>query len=331
MPTENPPVSRRRVNAGTFLVVLNGLMLIASALAKLAHVPPVVEELGAMGFAGGRLTFIAILEMVSALLFLVPSTRSAGLLLVSSFLGGAIATHLQHAKPILQPSVVLSFVWLATWLRHPEMLWSLGYDAFGMRPLSRQCIAKAFHREPEMRPEVLVRNLGKEKTVAPNSQIAPWLTRLILLPPTFVFTMIAFKYISHPAEMAATVGIALNTPLAATILRIGFGAFPLGCALFTLSCLVSRRRLLIGLGFVATMMSVALAVRIFGIVVDGTARQSMPLVIAEVVLLAITLVGVAIETGRRRHHAQHVVGELSCGGSGENPGAAAPLHRLPLT
>ncbi len=150
--------------------------------------------------------------------------------------------------------------------------------------------------------------------MASSARVAPWLTRLILLPPTFVFTMIVFKYISYPAEMAATVGIALNTPLAATILRIGFGAFPLGCALFTVSCLVSTRRLLTGLGFVATMMSVALAVRIFGIVVDGTLRESLRLVIAEVVLLVLTLVGVAIEVSRRRHQAQRAVGDLSAGG-----------------
>lgn len=128
---------------------------------------------------------------------------------------------------------------------------------------------------------------------------SPWLTRFILFPPTFIFSMIAFRYIAHPAEMAATVGISLESPLAFTILRIGFGAFPLGCALFTLSCLLSTRRLLIGLGFVSTMMSVALVVRIFGIFVDGTARESLRLVIAEGVLLALTLVGVAFETGRR--------------------------------
>ena len=127
---------------------------------------------------------------------------------------------------------------------------------------------------------------------------APWLTRLILIPPTFIFTMIAVRTIAHPAQMAATAGISLNSPLAFTILRIGFGAFPLGCALFTLSCLLSTRRLLIGLGFVSTMMSVALVVRIFGIFVDGTARESLRLVIVEGVLLALTLVGVAVETGR---------------------------------
>src|SRR5215510_2926780 len=99
-------------------------------------------------------------------------------------------------------------------------------------------------------------------------KIAPWLTRLILVPPTIIFALIGVRYIVHPAAAAATVGIALTTPLASTILRIGFGAFPLGCSLFTLWCLISRRRILTGLGFVSIMIGVALVVRIFGIVMD---------------------------------------------------------------
>ncbi len=120
--------------AGTSLVVLGSLMLIASAVAKLARVKPLVEDLGAMGISGGRLTFVAIVEIASALLFLVPATRSAGLLLVSSFLGGALATHLQHGRPMFQPALVLFLVWLGAWLRHPQVLWSLGRGAPATRP-----------------------------------------------------------------------------------------------------------------------------------------------------------------------------------------------------
>ena len=84
--------------------------------------PAVVTQLGALGFTGNRLMFIAVLEIVSAVLFLIPLTRSGGVLLVSSFLGGAIATHLQHGEPIVQPSFVLLLIWLGTWLRHPVIL-----------------------------------------------------------------------------------------------------------------------------------------------------------------------------------------------------------------
>ena len=117
-------MNAKRKLAGNILVFLGGLMLLGSAGAKLAHVPKVVSGLEAMGFDGNKLTFIALLEVVSALLFLIPFTRSAGLLLLSSFLGGAIATHLQHDQPILQPSFVLSLIWLGTWMRHRGMFWS---------------------------------------------------------------------------------------------------------------------------------------------------------------------------------------------------------------
>ena len=122
-------MSGKRQMTGNVLMILGGLMLIGSAGAKFAHFPKLVTELGAMGFDGDKLLFIAALEVISALLFLVPLTRSAGLLLVSSFLGGAIATHLQHGQPIAQPSFVLFVIWLATWLRHPVILWSLRSSA----------------------------------------------------------------------------------------------------------------------------------------------------------------------------------------------------------
>src|SRR5882724_12309043 len=125
MKKENASMSGKRQMTGNVLMILGGLMLIGSAGAKFAHVPKLVTELGAMGFDGNKLLFVAVLEVISALLFLVPLTRSAGLLLVSSFLGGAIATHLQHGQPIVQPSFVLVLIWFGTWLCHPELLWSL--------------------------------------------------------------------------------------------------------------------------------------------------------------------------------------------------------------
>jgi len=137
-------------------------------------------------------------------------------------------------------------------------------------------------------------------------KISAGLTRLILAPSTIIFALIAARYIVHPAAAAAKVGISLNTPLAATILRIGFGAFPLGCSIFTLSCLISSRRILIGLEFVSIILGVALVVRIFGTMVDGTLRESVGLIGAEVVLLFLSLTGVLIES--RRLQATQAVG-----------------------
>jgi hypothetical protein len=135
-------------------------------------------------------------------------------------------------------------------------------------------------------------------------RFAPWLTRIILVPPTLIFALIASRYLADPIHAGGAVGLAFTTPLALTITRVGFGAFPLGCALFTLSCLISTRRLLTGLRFVAIMIGVALAVRVFGMLADGTVRENMRLVVAEVVLLALLTVGFFIESARRNHEKQ---------------------------
>lgn len=138
MNTENVSIGKGRRIAGQVLIYLGSVVLIASAGAKFAHVPKVVNQLGAFGFEGSRLTMIAIAEVASALLFLIPATRSVGLLLVSSYLGGAIATDMQHGNAFFPPAVILSLLWLGAWLRHREVLWSLNHasskNQFGRMP-----------------------------------------------------------------------------------------------------------------------------------------------------------------------------------------------------
>ncbi len=119
--------------AGNVLIFLSGLALIGSAGAKFAHVPQVVGELNGFGFQG-KLMVIAAGEALSALLLLVPRTRSMGLLLVSGLLGGAIATHMQHGVSLVGPAALLVLVWLGAWLRHPQTLWSLTTPAERTRP-----------------------------------------------------------------------------------------------------------------------------------------------------------------------------------------------------
>jgi sorbitol-specific phosphotransferase system component IIC len=108
-----------RSRVGNVLTYFLSALLFVSAFLKFA-VPKVIEQMGMVGFAGGRLHFIAVLEILSALLFVNPKTRSFGLLMVSAYLGGAIAAHVGHNQLGFQPAIVLSLFWLATWLRHPE-------------------------------------------------------------------------------------------------------------------------------------------------------------------------------------------------------------------
>jgi hypothetical protein len=132
-------------------------------------------------------------------------------------------------------------------------------------------------------------------------RFSPWLVRLILTPPTLILALIASRYLLNPVQAATSAGISFVAPLGLTVARVGLGAFPLACSLFTLSCLISSRRLLTGLGFVATVMSAALVVRIFGMLADGTSKENLHLVVAEIVMLTLMLIGVVLELGRRRN------------------------------
>jgi uncharacterized RDD family membrane protein YckC len=117
-----------------------------------------------------------------------------------------------------------------------------------------------------------------------------------MLAALVVLALISRKFIGYPVDAAAASNITLGSPLAITNMRASFGAFPLGCALFVLVCLVTSNLRKIGLVFVALIVGTALAVRIFGIVADGTLAESMRVVIAETLLLGLSL---AAYTGER--------------------------------
>ena len=112
---------------GQVLIYIAGFGLLAAAITKFAHLPPVVAQLTNAGFGGEKITLVASLELLSALLFLFPAARSLGLLLASAFLGGAVATHVQAGEYVgaFAPALFIFVCWLGAWLRHPEVLWSV--------------------------------------------------------------------------------------------------------------------------------------------------------------------------------------------------------------
>jgi hypothetical protein len=113
-----------RALVGNILINLLGVALVGSAIAKFARAPKLTSQLAMLGFDGGKLMFIAVLELASAVLLLIPRTRAIGLLFASAYLGGAMATHLGHNLSPIQPAIVLVLLWVGAQLRHPEVLWS---------------------------------------------------------------------------------------------------------------------------------------------------------------------------------------------------------------
>jgi hypothetical protein len=119
-------ISRTRAIAGNVLMLVSGLGLVLTSATKFFGVPAVVHQMALEGITGEKLAMVATLELLSALLFLYPKTRSFGLLFLSAFLGGAIATHVGMGEfaAAVPAGSFLTLAWLGTFLRYPEALWS---------------------------------------------------------------------------------------------------------------------------------------------------------------------------------------------------------------
>jgi hypothetical protein len=106
---------------GWSLSGLVGLMLIASAIDKIIATKHAIGMASSFGIATHQYIMLGIIEVVSVILFLYPRTAILGLLLLSSYLGGAIATHLQHGQSTAFPAAFEVILWIAAVIRFPEL------------------------------------------------------------------------------------------------------------------------------------------------------------------------------------------------------------------
>jgi fucose permease len=127
-----------------------------------------------------------------------------------------------------------------------------------------------------------------------------WFNRFVLAAATFVMTMIALRNLRDPVGATAPLDIALQSSSAVTIVRVGFGGFPLGFAIALVGCLIAADRLLTGLALVLAVVGGATVARVQGLLLDGATPYNLGLLRPEIAMIALSLVGVVLERRRRR-------------------------------
>lgn len=105
------------------LTGLVGLLFIASALGKFTALEKsdMALQMGKMGISYGTITYLAAVEILAAVLFLIPRTGILGFCLLTAYMGGAIAVHLTNHQGIAWPCVILAFVWIVGLVRFNEI------------------------------------------------------------------------------------------------------------------------------------------------------------------------------------------------------------------
>ena len=102
------------------------LFLLVDATAKLLALPVVVESGAALGFPGaGMARALGTILMACAILYAAPRTAVLGAILVTGYLGGAVATHVRAGHPLFSHVLfgvyVGVIVWAGIYLREPKL------------------------------------------------------------------------------------------------------------------------------------------------------------------------------------------------------------------
>lgn len=114
-------VSRKALWAGWIIGVLPVLMLVMSGTMKLLKPPEVVEGFQHLGYPEHLALALAIVELACTLLYLIPQTCVLGAILLTGYLGGAIASHVRLGEAWLVPVALGVLVWLGLFLRDPRL------------------------------------------------------------------------------------------------------------------------------------------------------------------------------------------------------------------
>lgn len=110
-----------RLWTGRVLSGLAILFLTFDTAVKLLLLAPAVDATTQLGYPAGSVLAIGIIQLLCLAVYAFPRTARIGAVLLTGYLGGAIATHLRVGSPLLShtlfPIYVAAMVWGGLYLR----------------------------------------------------------------------------------------------------------------------------------------------------------------------------------------------------------------------
>jgi len=113
--------ARTKSNIHWGLGGLVGFIFMGSAMSKFLGAPEAIQMAEGIGLTIDTFKILGIIELTSAILFLIPRTGILGTLLLGAYMGGAIAVHLTHGLSVMAPSFIEAIIWTVAVVRFPEL------------------------------------------------------------------------------------------------------------------------------------------------------------------------------------------------------------------
>jgi hypothetical protein len=109
---------------GRVFSALSILFLLLDGIMKLFKPAFVVEATVQLGYPESTIVGIGIVLVASTVLYIIPRTSILGAILLTGYLGGAVATHVRVGGgwfPIVFPVIIAAFVWGGIYLRDERL------------------------------------------------------------------------------------------------------------------------------------------------------------------------------------------------------------------
>ncbi|HEX8711260.1 MAG TPA: DoxX family protein [Terracidiphilus sp.] len=117
--------SRGKLWTGRVLTTLATLFLLFDAYGKFAKPPQVTEAFAQLGFSATWSVDIGAILLVCTVLYAIPRTTVLGALILTGYLGGAVAIQWRVGNPLFEtifPVLFAVLVWAGVFLRE-DRLW----------------------------------------------------------------------------------------------------------------------------------------------------------------------------------------------------------------
>jgi len=115
MSTTATPTSDRRLWTGRILSGLGALFMAFDGTIHVLRIAPVVDAFGKLGYPLGVSATLGLIELICVALYLLPRTSVLGAVLLTGYLGGAIATQVRVGAPLFSTTLFPLYVALLLW------------------------------------------------------------------------------------------------------------------------------------------------------------------------------------------------------------------------
>jgi DoxX-like protein len=117
-------VSKTNLWIGRIVSGLPALFLLVDGVMKLFKPPVVVEATVNLGYTEGTIIPIGLVLIICTILYLIPATSILGAILLTGYLGGAVATHVRAGESLFSivfPVIFGILIWLGLYLRDDRL------------------------------------------------------------------------------------------------------------------------------------------------------------------------------------------------------------------